>query len=408
MYAFRFSIDDHKLTVMATDGYVVQPVEVDYIAIHAGERYDFLLEATLGGGDHWIRAETFEIGKEDSTAPPYNFLDHKAEAILHYSGSEKPTPAQFQSIPSAERQCTEGSTCKMLNCPFGRFHSSYAIECISIDSLRLFTPTPESEMPDETPDITYFINMAGFVFGVKPVSSINDKHFAIPKNPLTMHYEDNDKDSFCDVNSECEEERGCQCTTVMDVGNNETVRLVISAVGEERRSTHPIHVHGHSVHLLKVGYGEYSAEDGSLLGSSRDLTCTADGDDSEILDTIRCPNPRFRSPDVTFPLDQFTLRKDTFIVPSGGYVVVEFRSDNPGYWLLSCNNELYYREGMALVIREAVNRINPPPEQMETCQPFIWEVHDFMSAIEVESGSGFLVVPNIGAIMCLIIVNIML
>ena len=31
----------------------------------------------------------------------------------------------------------------------------------------------------------------------------------------------------------------------------------------------------------------------------------------------------FRDPNVTFPLDRFTVRKDTIIVPSGGYVVVE-------------------------------------------------------------------------------------
>ena len=54
----------------------------------------------------------------------------------------------------------------MLNCLFGEFHPSYNIECISVDSLRLVTPTPEDEMPNEDPDVTYFMNMAAFVSGI--------------------------------------------------------------------------------------------------------------------------------------------------------------------------------------------------------------------------------------------------
>ena len=38
LYAYKFSIDGHKLTVVGTDGYWIQPVEnVDYIIIHTGE-----------------------------------------------------------------------------------------------------------------------------------------------------------------------------------------------------------------------------------------------------------------------------------------------------------------------------------------------------------------------------------
>ena len=66
LYAFRFSIDGHKLTVVNTDGYWLEPVkDVDYIIIHTGERYDFLLSATNTNGpnDYWMRAETLEIDR---------------------------------------------------------------------------------------------------------------------------------------------------------------------------------------------------------------------------------------------------------------------------------------------------------------------------------------------------------
>lgn len=44
--------------------------------------------------------------------------------------------------------------------------------------------------------------------------------------------------------------------------------------------------------------------------------------------------------------------KDTVILPIGGYVVVRFPSENPGFWLLHCHTELHSEVGMALVVQE--------------------------------------------------------
>ena len=114
--------------------------------------------------------------------------------------------------------------------------------------------------------------------------------------------------------------------------------------------SHSLHIHGHSVYVLKVGFGEYSSENRSLIHSSRDLTCTEDGNDFDILDNIRCPSPHFRFPNTSFPLDKLTVRKDIFILPAGGYVVVQFRSNDPGYWFLQCYIEPYNRQGMSMII----------------------------------------------------------
>ncbi|CAI8053709.1 hypothetical protein GBAR_LOCUS29354 [Geodia barretti] len=92
----------------------------------------------------------------------------------------------------------------MLDVLTEKLHPSYNIECIGDDKLRLFAPTPASEMPEEEPDITYFINMAGYAGPLKPVSSLNEKHFSFPQFPLTTYYDQNEEGSFCDINSECE------------------------------------------------------------------------------------------------------------------------------------------------------------------------------------------------------------
>ena len=70
--------------------------------------------------------------------------------------------------------------------------------------------------------------------------------------------------------------------------------------------------------------------------------------------------------------------KDTVLVPAGGYAVVYFRSNNPGYWFLHCHIEVHQLEGMAVVINEAPNRHNSPPLNIGQCQPFTWSVSDFL------------------------------
>jgi FtsP/CotA-like multicopper oxidase with cupredoxin domain len=56
-YSLRFQIDNHPLTVIASDGQPLRPVTVDNLLIGIGERYDVLVHGKRSGS-HWIRATT--------------------------------------------------------------------------------------------------------------------------------------------------------------------------------------------------------------------------------------------------------------------------------------------------------------------------------------------------------------
>ena len=45
LFPYKFSIDEHNLTVIVTDGSFIEPVETQFIILHDGESYDFLLKA---------------------------------------------------------------------------------------------------------------------------------------------------------------------------------------------------------------------------------------------------------------------------------------------------------------------------------------------------------------------------
>ena len=67
---------------------------------------------------------------------------------------------------------------------------------------------------------------------------------------------------------------------------------------------------------------------------------------------------------------QKPIRKDTIIVPSGGYVVIRIVADNPGVWFLHCHIELHANDGMAMYINEAFPHHPSPPSGYPQCNNF--------------------------------------
>jgi len=76
-YALRFQVDGHPLTVIASDGAPMQPVQVDNLVLAVGERFDVLLKADQDGV-HWIRAVTLD--------------GNEIKAILRYAGAPAAEP----------------------------------------------------------------------------------------------------------------------------------------------------------------------------------------------------------------------------------------------------------------------------------------------------------------------------
>lgn len=77
--AYRFAVDQHRLTVTHADGFAVEPVDVDTIMLGMGERYDVVVTAKSGA---------FTI-----SAVPEGKNDPAAEAVLRTAGSLDTSPA---------------------------------------------------------------------------------------------------------------------------------------------------------------------------------------------------------------------------------------------------------------------------------------------------------------------------
>ena len=140
--------------------------------------------------------------------------------------------------------------------------------------------------------------------------------------------------------------------------------MIFTALRTNRgRTAHPIHLHGHSFYILDVGFDATSR-----------YPCQGEGNDS-------CsPLPTSQRDTVVGTYntnghikDNFIL-KDTLVVPGGGYVVIAFQANNPGYWFLHCHIEKHLSDGMALIVKSY-------PYAEHTCPPggisdanFMWNI----------------------------------
>ena len=372
---FRLSISEHKLIVISTDGFLTEPMEVDYIFIHAGERYDFLLKPktvaeTMERTNYLISADTL-----DSDAN----VTRRAEAFLHYGDeSGNPTSTEYESIieNSISRTCNSMSRCKALNCPFERYAPSFFIDCIPVTELQLLFPTPIAYLPSNTINRTQNEHFFDFAFtGSSGSAAISGRNFAFPAGSLLT--DDNPtfdldcKSGYLNCNAD---QSQCICQHIVNITDSwATIQFVFTNLGNpDVRAAHPIHLHGHSFQVVGIYYGTYNESTGRLIANNGNVTCGGDP---------LCTSPNWTDP--TNPVDGMinstTIRKDTIIVPPGGYVVLRFISNNWGFWYMHCHIEPHFLEGMALVVNEGYELQNIPPDQLANlqCGNFNWTVEQF-------------------------------
>ena len=374
LYAYRFSIESHKLTVIATDGHYIENItDVNYIIVNTGERYDVIVNANQPDiKDYGILARTLEYSSDGTNPTFHNPISrHIAEAVLRYKGT---TSSAYKSTTVPDTWSCYPTPCRYVNCPYQSFNPR--IQCINVEQFRdPFGKANNNSVLDKN-HTTLFYNF-GFD-GEKTTngSSVDGINFRFPSNlPST----DSFRADVCPGRG-CNHDATdhCACTHVIDLGQvklDEAVDIVITNYPRDQttpgsesmpESSHPVHLHGHSFYVVMVGYPNYTS-DGKYYSPNEDIECIEEttgekcnrfitvqtkinGKDTK-KQTVRWKNNQ--PPEKVLEKNVGHPLKDTVIVPYGGYTVIRFVADNPGWWLLHCHIEIHQLEGMAVVIKEA-------------------------------------------------------
>lgn len=103
------------------------------------------------------------------------------------------------------------------------------------------------------------------------------------------------------------------------------LHVYFKAPNEGPASSHPIHIHGHNLQIVKIGWPEYNTTTGSFIKNSEDINCLVPSCNKATWADSSWKDGNI--PDITLA---GAPEKDTISLPIGGYVVARFKADNPG------------------------------------------------------------------------------
>ncbi|KAK6176485.1 hypothetical protein SNE40_014765 [Patella caerulea] len=347
-YPFRISIDNHDLTIIASDGFDLQPRSAESFIVNPGERFDFRIQSDKSVNNYWIRATTLEID-----------VDHFGLAILRYDGAPEVDPS------SSRKVCTLQSKCVVVNCPFLFYPTQSNTQCVTFDQLKskAIDPAPPGPIGEKE---EYFLNFAFPGISWKP-GAVNGRTFKKP--PVSALTQPQEIGLKC--KDDCGDEKVCQCPYSLDLENGKVYQMIFLNMGAGKGFAHPIHMHGYSFYVLKMGYARYNATNGKIIGDNLDINCRGNADrELSFCNEATWANSSWLGGNVPGIELENPPRKDTIIVPTGGYVVVRIIADNPGLWFVHCHIELHNMDGMALVLNNSFPMIPLPPPGFPRCGNF--------------------------------------
>ncbi|XP_055808146.1 laccase-4-like [Solanum dulcamara] len=325
-----FKIAGHKMTVVEVDATYVKPFKTETIIIAPGQTTNVIVTADQGSGKYMVAASPFmdaPIAVDNATAT----------ATLHYSGT------------------LASSTTTLTNTPP---KNATPVANNFIDSLRSLNSNKYPARVPKNVDHSLFFTVG---LGVNPcstckqgngsrvVASINNVTFTMPtvailqahffgiKGVYTTDFPQNPPFKFNYTGTPPTNLATMSGTKVYRLPYNAKVQLVLQDTGIISPETHPIHLHGFNFFAVGKGIGNFNPK--------------TDPNNFNLVDPVE---------------------RNTIGVPSGGWVAIRFRADNPGVWFMHCHLEIHTTWGLKMAFlvdngKGPNESLLPPPKDLPKC-----------------------------------------
>ncbi|XP_071552768.1 LOW QUALITY PROTEIN: uncharacterized protein [Panulirus ornatus] len=341
------SVDDHTLTVIASDGEDIVPITADSLVMYSGERFDVILEADQPVDNYWMRVNGLIDCEQNQCVQG---------AVLRYDGAPETEPA---SPLVYDPTYPPGVVVNPLNSGGGVPEELTMIDLDALDDPNSSVLAPQVDkqfylgFDFKQVNNTLFYNPDLYPYnGVSEewrinTPQLNDVTFVFPDAPPLSQPDASRQHTFCRYGEppSCEGDF-CSCTYVLEVALGETVEMVLVDQGNIGDENHPYHLHGYVFHVVAMG----------RLGSTTSVAEVA------ALDAAGGITRKLKN----------AIKKDTVTIPDGGYTIIRFTADNPGWWLMHCHLTFHSEIGMAAVLHVGEPEDLPPvPQGFPTCSSFI-------------------------------------
>ncbi|KAB8238972.1 multicopper oxidase [Aspergillus alliaceus] len=309
---YIFTIDNHNFTVIEADLVPVTPYNATYLAIGIGQRYHVVLNTwpkhqRNGTDDFWIRTIPADhCSNFDASAGKY--LEVR-QGILYYN--EKMGWPETTESEKVSYECRDE--------PYENLKPvlPWKVPKLSLDE------RGELSTPNST------IRLANWSLPAEPnvpagplVNNWNmmDYPIWVAYSKPTVKHLDGPFDKHAVVYEVSDNETSHEKWNYMVIIGNQTTDPGQGKNGRLVPAAHPIHLHGHDFALLQQSNKSY------VNSSSLDL---------------KYDNPP---------------RRDVVLLPKNGFIVIAFRTDNPGTWAAHCHIAWHASAGLAFQILETKDR----------------------------------------------------
>ncbi|XP_048234691.1 laccase-17 isoform X2 [Ricinus communis] len=334
-----FSIANHTLTVVDVDAVYVKPFETKILLIAPGQTTNVLLKTK----------PSFPNAAFFMTARPYvtgqgTFDNSTVAGILEYEPStlsNKKLPLFKPSLPALnDTAFATNFTNRLRSLASAQFPANVPQV---VDKQFFFTvglgtnPCPKNQTC-QGPNGTKFAASINNISFAMPTTALLQAHYSgqskgvyspyFPISPIIpFNYTGNPPNNTMVSNG----------TKLVVLSYNTSVELILQDTSILGAESHPLHLHGFNFFVVGQGFGNFDPK--------------KDPAKYNLIDPVE---------------------RNTVGVPSGGWVAIRFRADNPGVWFMHCHLEVHTSWGlkMAWVVLDGKlpnQKLRPPPADLPKC-----------------------------------------
>ncbi|KAJ5768351.1 hypothetical protein N7533_000934 [Penicillium manginii] len=321
---FKFSIDHHTLTVIAADLVPIRPYKTTVLDIAVGQRYDIIVHANQNPTD---LSSTFWLRAIPQTSCSKNSNAANIRGIITYATSDS---------------------------------------CTDEDATHI-TPiiTADLTLPEK---ITYNKSL--------PVGITLDsnQHYRWTLNGTSMQL-DWANPTLQSLSTQAPDHDSTNTNTssnaVIDLPDPDAWAIII--IETTLAAPHPVHLHGHDFLIVAQGQGPYryryrppaDVDFRSTPARARardqelglDAASTKTQTQAETQAQTQSPNVRAGDGEAITFLSGSLPKRDTALLPASGHLVIAFKTDNPGAWLLHCHIGWHLEQGFGVQFVEREDEV---------------------------------------------------
>nr|CAD7194520.1 unnamed protein product [Timema douglasi] len=348
------------------------------VVSHTGERVDAVLRADQANSSYWMRATTAEdcgspslkgaavvqyVGADITQLQPLGEEDEQnsvdgdeTKGVLFQNTVDKNCQSTNNQVVCLDQLKAAEKIPPYLSSPVvdTKLYLSYGFKLISSNNIHILSSSAKvSFRANKNSWITETVDGASYrtASGVL-VPHINNVTFTYPPYPLISQKDEVSPDLLCNkdtVKPSChsaDSDEVCECVHVIDIPLGDTVELVLVHQGAATDG-HVFHLHGYTFHVV----GAAQLDKRLSLDTVKEL----DGRGALLKRNLVDP-----------------VIKDTIALPDRGVVVIRFKADNPGYWLLHEERVSYWMNGLNVILHVGRQRDLPPfPNDFPTCGSWV-------------------------------------